>query len=675
MKKRWGAMKQKTERWACFLLVIFAPVFCMLWKMQNAFISDTDLFWHIKLGKHILQTKTILGDNGLSWITQEEKIPFINHSWATDIILYLLSCINGYMVGALIFNITTMAVLAAVLYIFWQDYRKPRPFESNRNILTSFIMFSITTWAIYETRGNPRPQQLSLIFYLVAWKLLEILGKQGSKKAAAGLVILSIVWANFHGGTIPILFVQTALWLIFSLIPSFDIGQIYHNERYHGKLLGVTLIAEIIAGCVNPYGLWLYTQLYKVSETCAVINVSEWQPASIENAAWVFVSAAIFILILVIAPRQFEFEEIAFVIAFWGMTILRVRAYPWYALALAIVVLKHREDFAWAVSKISSKIASTTQIDEKTKSEIALTSFLAGCIALTACIGMAVQISATSYYRLFPKELVTTLQTINPKRLYTSYNSGGMAIEAGFQSFVDSRADAFTPEILADATILSSGSRASETKINDVLSQYQFDAILLARYDNLAIISYFDQREDWTCIYSDEWYALYMPTTGATQLAAEYMSLNGASEADGTLYVPVYLDADMDIEYVAPQDVLALLNNHEKSFVFFTDARNDDCRTKIVPALEYAETNGYDKLYVCNIEQYKMKYGYDTTGELVITQNRTEGYDELLTQLDAILPAYTVTKEDGSTTTLDVKTVPAPFAVCIQNGQATSINI
>lgn len=669
-------VKQKAERYSCFLLLLSAPVFCMLWKMKSAFLSDTDLFWHIKLGERILQTKTILGNNGLSWIAQEEGIPFINHSWATDIILYLLSRINGYMTGALIFNIATMAVLSALLYYFWRDYRRPKPFASNSNMLASAIIFAVTTWAIYETRGNPRPQQLSLIFFLVAWKLLELLGKQGNKKAAAGLVGLSVVWANFHGGTLPILFVQTALWWIFSLIPTFDLGQIYHNTRFHGKWLGITLAAEIAAGCVNPYGPWLYTQLYKVSATCAAINVSEWQPANIENATWVFISAAIFMLILVIASRQYELERVAFVAAFLGMTLLRVRAYPWYALALAIVALEHRDDFLWLANRILMKTTSVVPIAEKAKSKIAIALFLSGGAVLAACIGISMRIAAVPYYRAFPKELVYTLQTISPDRMYTSYNSGGMAIEAGFSSFVDSRADAFTPELLSDAAVLSSGNGASEAKINDILDRYQFDALLLAKYDNLTIISYFDQRDDWTCIYSDGWYALYVPSSGAAQLAAEYMSLNNMTTADGTTYTPVYLNADMDIEYTAPQDILALMNNHEQALVFFADACNNTCRAKIASVLEYAKTNGYDKLYVCNIEQYRMKYGYNEEGELVVTQNRKEGYDELLAQLNPILPAYEVAKKDGTTIALNVKTIEPPFVLEIDaNGNILPVNL
>ena len=281
----------------------------------------------------------------------------------------------------------------------------------------------------------------------------------------------------------------------------------------------------------------------------------------------------------------------------------------------------------------------------------------------------------SSYYREFSDELTKVISSISPERMYTSYNSGGMAIQAGFQSFVDSRADAFTPEILADSTVLSSGNTSNETKINEILSNYEFDALLLAKYDSMTIISYFDQREDWTCVYSDNWYALYVPTTGAAQLAAEYMSLNGKTGADNSVFTPVYLDTDLPVEYVAPQNVLDLIESHSQALVFFTDACNNTCRDLIAPLIEWTEEQGYEKLCVCNIEQYRMKYGYNQSGDLVVTQNRKVGYDELIAKLNSILPQYEVESPDGEKLTLDVKTIEPPFVLCIQEtGNVLPVN-
>ena len=109
--------------------------------------------------------------------------------------------------------------------------------------------------------------------------------------------------------------------------------------------------------------------------------------------------------------------------------------------------------------------------------------------------------------------------------------------------------------------------------------------------------------------------------------------------------------------------------------MFFTDACNNTCRDLIATLIEWTEEQGYEKLCVCDIEQYRMKYGYNQSGDLVVTQNRKVGYDELIAKLNSILPQYEVERSDGEKLTLDVKTSEPPFVLCIQEtGNVLPVN-
>ena len=124
----------------------------------------------------------------------------------------------------------------------------------------------------------------------------------------------------------------------------------------------------------------------------------------------------------------------------------------------------------------------------------------AAALAAGACFAPAAL--HNRFYRVFPPELVDALEQADPQRLYTSFNAGGMAIQAGFQSFVDSRAQLFTPEMLVDAQILAGTRRQSATwSIDQVLNRWQFDAVLLAKYDAELTASYFAGRDDWRMVY------------------------------------------------------------------------------------------------------------------------------------------------------------------------------
>lgn len=54
--------------------------------------------------------------------------------------------------------------------------------------------------------------------------------KQGNM-AAIGLIVLATAWANFHGGTLPILFALTGLQLVAEIFPSFVTGNVKHEKK------------------------------------------------------------------------------------------------------------------------------------------------------------------------------------------------------------------------------------------------------------------------------------------------------------------------------------------------------------------------------------------------------------------------------------------------------------
>ena len=138
-----------------------------------------------------------------------------------------------------------------------------------------------------------------------------------------------------------------------------------------------------------------------------------------------------------------------------------------------------------------------------------------------------------------------------------------------------------------------------------------------------------------------------------------------------------YPNLAVSIQYVAPSDIVSLIQNKTDSIVFFADAKDNESREVAGTIQNWAQKNGYSSVYVCNIKQYRMEYGYDNSGILQITQNRSVGYDELLSKLDPLLPYYEV-QGNGinlQNTTLNVKTIPTPFVICIRQGQVKTIDI
>lgn len=667
--------KYRINKGLVTLCLAIVPIAIMLWKMQVAFISDTDYYWHAALGKNILETYHVTDVDQLSWIAEEQGLKYINHSWLSDILLYWLSTIGSTkMVGAVLYGINTMFLLGITIYSLW-GYKLPIIDDGQfKPKFADWIVIAVVTACIYETRGNPRPQQISLILFAISYRIFQITWNQPHRKLGWLLPFVSIAWANLHGGTLPMLLGLNIMYLVLSLIPSFSAGKVTYKRKGSTANYIALLAANVVAGCINPYGVWLYSQFFKVDSGSSLLGVSEWQASSMENAPHLFIFIAIVALLLVFTSWKVSLEQFLPLVGLTGMTLLHIRTITWLCVVFAAFVLNNASLLQTSVRTISRKVKPPIALC-RIANKLSPTVLPICTIAAALIIGMvAPNIAQTTFYREFPDELIKTLETVNPKRMYTGYNVGGMAIDAGYQSFVDSRADLFTEEILTDFTVMS-GTRlnSNATAINEVLDKYNFDAILLAKYDRGLTISYFDEREDWTLVYTDGYYSLYIPTTSANQFAAEYMRLNGQTDSEtNEVYTPVYLTPTCDIEYVAPSDILKKIDEGGDGIFFFTDASNNKCRETADAVLNWVESNEIDTLCVCNIEDYRMRYGLDEDGNVVITQNRATWYDELIAELNQILPTYIIENGDENIT-LDVKTIEPPMLIQISNGVANTV--
>ena len=667
--------KYRIKKGLVTICLAILPIAIMLWKMQVAFISDTDYYWHAALGKNILETHSVTDVDQLSWIAEKQGLKYINHSWLSDILLYGLSTIGSTkMVGAVIYGIATMFFLGIIIYSLWGYKLSITDDGKFRPKFADWIVITVVTACIYETRGNPRPQQISLILFAISYRIFQITWNQPHRKLGWLLPIISIAWANLHGGTLPMLLGLNIMYLVLSLIPSFSSGKVTHKRKGSTANYIALLAANVVAGCINPYGVWLYSQFFKVDSGSSLLGVTEWQASSMENAPHLFIFIAIVVLLLVFTSWKVSLEQFLPLVGLTGMTLLHIRTITWLSVVFAAFVLNNASLLQTSVRTIARKVEPPIAL-RRIANKLSPAVLPICTIAAALVIGIvAPNIAQTTFYREFPDELIKTLETVNPKRMYTGYNVGGVAIDAGYQSFVDSRADLFTEEILTDFTVMS-GTRlnSNATAINEVLDKYNFDAILLAKYDRGLAISYFDEREDWTLLYTDGYYSLYVPTTGANQFAAEYMRLNVQTNPEtDEIYKPVYLAPICDIEYVAPSDILEKIDTNSNGVFFFTDASNNKCRGTAGNVFEWVESNEIDTLYVCNIEDYRMRYSLDEGGNVVITQNRATWYDELVAELNPILPAYTIENGDENTT-LDVKTIEPPMLIQISNDVAKTV--
>ncbi len=115
---------------------------------------DSDMWWHLKAGQTTVESGRPTLQDTMSFTRQGE--PWVNHSWLTQVFLYLLFEEAGFW--GLEGYVVLLAVLIAIF--IWLQMREPPAMKAFVLLAGAFIFSTVLT---------PRPQLISLLFLGVNW--------------------------------------------------------------------------------------------------------------------------------------------------------------------------------------------------------------------------------------------------------------------------------------------------------------------------------------------------------------------------------------------------------------------------------------------------------------------------------------------------------------------------
>lgn len=189
---------------AIVCIVIFCIAICPI-TLQN------DTFYTIRIGEHIINTKTIDMQDQFSW---HENLPYTYPHWAYDVMIYFIYHLFG-MMGIYISTIVFTCILGILIYFTNCKISKNR-----------VVSFFITIGAIYLLGSYVTARAQLVTFILLELAILFIEKFLESKKIgyAIGLICIPIAIANLHCAVWPFFFViflpYIAEYLIFTIIDS-----------------------------------------------------------------------------------------------------------------------------------------------------------------------------------------------------------------------------------------------------------------------------------------------------------------------------------------------------------------------------------------------------------------------------------------------------------------------
>lgn len=550
---------------AIVAIVIFCISLCPI-TLQN------DTYYTIKIGEHIVNTKTVDMQDPFSW---HENMPYTYPHWAYDVIIYLIYNAFGLM-GIFISTIVLACVLGVLMYFTNYKISKNKP-----------VAFFITIGAMYLMKDYiaARAQLVTFILLELAILLIEKFLETKKVRYPIGIVLISIAIANLHCAVWPFFFViflpYVAEYLIFTIIdaePIYKVKQklydirikIYNKllnkkkEKYTEKInktiakkeeaieahkkfvenqknrrenpyrikyeknkatkwLILIMVICAFTGLVTPLGDTPYTYLYKTMQGNTTENISEHLPLTLINAKEILVTLVAVLAILLFTDTKIRLKDLFMLAGLALLMFMTRRQVSMFVLFGSAIIAKLIADL---FRKYDNRgLAELENIMISTLGTIAVICIIALLAILEIRPKVDDKFVRESSYPVDAATYITENLDLKTIRLFNEYNYGSYLIFRGIPVFIDSRADLYAPEfnkiensedaelakgrdIFSDYIGASTISRYYER----VFEKYDITHMILGKKSKLNMLIEKDDR--YNQIYSDEYFVIYERNKG-----------------------------------------------------------------------------------------------------------------------------------------------------------------
>ena len=550
---------------AVVAIVIFCMSLCPI-TLQN------DTYYTIKIGEHIVNTKTVDMQDPFSW---HENMPYTYPHWAYDVIIYLIYNAFGLM-GIFISTIVLACVLGVLMYFTNCKISKNKP-----------ISFLITIGAMYLMKDYiaARAQLVTFILLELTILLIEKFLETKKVRYPIGIVLISIAIANLNCAVWPFFFViflpYIAEYLIFTIIdaePIYKIKQkiydirikIYNKllkkkkEKYTDKInktitkkeeaiedhkkfvenqknrrenpyrikyeknkatkwLILVMVICAFTGLLTPLGDTPYTYLYKTMQGNTTENISEHLPLTLINAKEILVTLVAVIAILLFTDTKIRLKDLFMLAGLALLMLMTRRQVSMFVLFGSAIIAKLIADL---FRKYDNRgLVELEKIMVSTLGTIAVMSIIALLAILEIRPKVDDKFVRESSYPVNAATYITENLDLKSIRLFNEYNYGSYLIFRGIPVFIDSRADLYAPEFnkiensedaeLAKGRDIFSdyiGTSTISRYYEKVFEKYDITHIILSKKSKLNMLIEKDDR--YNQIYSDDYFVIYERNKG-----------------------------------------------------------------------------------------------------------------------------------------------------------------
>jgi len=412
--------------------------FIALFAMAVRTAVDTDMYWHLRTGQYILETRSVPTADPFS--STSLGTPWVDVHWLSQVVLYVTYALTGYAGLSLL-----VAVLVVVAFVFvWKQM-------SGGVFMRAFILIiaAASSGAVWTARS----QMATFVFTAAVGYLLYLYKWKQSDRLWA-LPIIFVVWANMHGGYIAGFMLIGALLageVLNGILNWFGVMSATPLRWRWRKLLLITVISVAVL-LINPFtiGTWLLP-LKTVNIGVLQDFIQEWQSPNFHE---LFQQPMIWLLLLTLVAigwsgRKLDATDAVMVALFAYITFLARRNIGLFALVCAPVLSRHA-DALWQQTRWGARRLS--------RGQPILNWVLLVVIVLAAAIKITLPLLPSTLAKaeqdILPLGAVNWIEENRPSReMFNSYNWGGYLLWRlwpQYPVYADGRTDVYDDKFLRE---------------------------------------------------------------------------------------------------------------------------------------------------------------------------------------------------------------------------------
>jgi tetratricopeptide (TPR) repeat protein len=304
--------------------LLYAVALLAVFTIALSSLTEFDFWWYLASAERILAARSVPDTDPFSYTA--EGRPWINHMWATQLLLWA-----GWQTGGPLVLILAKAILVAATFgVVLATMRR----RGVHPVMAAAVTL-VAAWAGWEF-WDVRPQ---LVTYLLLAVYLHLLreGWEARPRTLGWLPVLMVPWANLHAGFLTGLAVIGLVGLGTAVPRLLDQGRRRDGWRAL-RLAAAAGVVTALASLLNPFGLRaILFPLEVVNTRLFMSTTAEWLSPNFHDPAYLGFEVMLLVLVPAFAwgRHRLGATDVLVTLVFTHLALSSSRHLPLFAVAVA----------------------------------------------------------------------------------------------------------------------------------------------------------------------------------------------------------------------------------------------------------------------------------------------------------------------------------------------------